>query len=155
MTESQPRAGSNQARFQQRIRHSGHSLHGHNGMSNRSCGHVVLAQGAQGSQLSQVLKGVGLLRGNQLSPFPPLQLAGTDLQNPQHIRAAIAAHSFTLPWLVRLGLGFPTRIPGSGPGRVSWNSDGRTALAAIMPRIAVDKQPRMNAATKSAWITGT
>ena len=45
---------------------------------------------------AQILKGVRLALGDEPRSFPSLQLAGTDLQNPQDILAAKAGHSSML-----------------------------------------------------------
>jgi hypothetical protein len=56
VAEGEPRAGADQAGLQQRIGHSGHGLHGHNRVPDRSCGHIVFAQGAQRPQLAKILE---------------------------------------------------------------------------------------------------
>jgi hypothetical protein len=106
-TESEPRSGPHQTCFKQRIGHAGHGLHGHNGVPDRCRWYILFSQDAQDPQLSEILKGVTLLLGNEAGSLPPLQLAGTDLQNPQHILAPIAGHSSVLPWLVPVSFGFP------------------------------------------------
>jgi hypothetical protein len=54
---------------------------------------LVLAQGDKRAELTKVLKTVSLLLRNQFGPFQTKQLAGTDLQYPQHILTAVAGHS--------------------------------------------------------------
>jgi hypothetical protein len=108
--EGQPRPGPHQARFQQRIGHARHRLHGHNRMADGRHGHIFFAQDAQDAQLAEVLEAVALLLGNKSRPLPSLQLAGADLQDAQHVLAAIAGHSSVLPWLVRQSIGFELRL---------------------------------------------
>ena len=45
----------------------------------------------------EILEGVGLLLRNQPGSLPPLQLAGTDLQDAQNVLTAIAGHSCRAP----------------------------------------------------------
>jgi hypothetical protein len=66
-------------------------------MPDRRQRHGLLAQHAQYPQLTQILKTVALLLSNELSPLPPLQLTGTNLQDAQYVLAAIAGHSSLLP----------------------------------------------------------
>ena len=56
-------------------------------------GNGFLAQRTENAQLAEILKTISLLLGNKSGSFPPLQLAGTDLHDAQHVLTAIAGHS--------------------------------------------------------------
>jgi hypothetical protein len=55
---------------------------------------------------------------------------------------------------VLIGLGLGLRLPVLVLTRSSNSNGGTALLAAIMPRIKVDKQTGINPATKSTWING-
>jgi hypothetical protein len=65
-------------------------------MPDRSRRYVVLTQRPQRPYLSKVLERVCFTLADEPRSFPPLKLARTDLQNPQHILAAKAVHSSML-----------------------------------------------------------
>ncbi len=97
MAKGNPRAGTHHAGFEQRIGHAGYRLHGQDGIADGSGRHGFLAQNAQRAQLAKILEGINLLLRNQSGSLPPLQLAGTDLHDAQHVLTAIAGHSSLLP----------------------------------------------------------
>jgi len=93
MAEGEAGAGAHHAGLEQRLVHAGYGLHGHDGVADGCGGHIFLAQGADGAQLAQVLKAVGLFGGNEVGAFPRLQLARADGEDAQHVLTAIAGHS--------------------------------------------------------------
>jgi hypothetical protein len=72
MAEGKACTGSNHASLQERIGHTGHGLHGQDRIPDAGCRHIVLAQDAQSSQLTQILECIGRLLGNESGSFPPL-----------------------------------------------------------------------------------
>jgi hypothetical protein len=177
-TKGHTRSGADERCLLKRVRDARYSLHGGDGVTNGGGGYVFFTQRAQRPQLPEILKAVGLALGDEPCSFPPLQLAGADLQDPQHILAAKAGHSSMLRccrpgrtqasnWVEK----FDSRFCSC-----TWLSDQRRRnrsftqtlrarnrsitcrslfTAWIMPRICVNKQGRNTVALKSAWITGT
>src|ERR1700733_9803130 len=106
-------------------------------MPDRCRRNIFLAQRTQRSQLTQILESVNFALADEPRSFPPLQLAGTDLQNPQHILAAKAVHSSMLRWShpgIRRSAGFelgPEKsVPGFAPR--SWRSSSTKEPLSIM-----------------------
>jgi len=119
-TKGETSAGADQACFKERVVEPGDGSHRDDGVADGGGGNIFIAKRAQGPKLAEILKRVGLLRGEDTGSFPTLKLAGTDLKDSQNIGAAIAGHSSMLPWVsqrrVRDSTGARGRIFDSGPG---------------------------------------
>ena len=93
MAEEQARTISYGGGFLQRVGHAGDGLHGMNAGTDTSRREPGGAKVAQLAQLNEILKAVGVGKGNKACMLPRSQLFGADAEDAKDILTAIAGHS--------------------------------------------------------------
>ena len=93
MAEEQARSISYRGRFLQRVGHAGDGLHGMNAGADTGRREAGGAEIAQLAQLNEILKAVGVGKGNKACMLPRSQLFGADAEDAKDILTAIAGHS--------------------------------------------------------------